>query len=182
MYYKLSMNSTICFITLLFVKPQYANEVKVYYLPNDDINEKEWNLKKKTNIRDAIRVLYSLYSATQLKWKSELSMNLSCWVPPFRFGDVYKFFFFKLMKMWHAKSQQMKIWYAKSQKLRKKANWKKNLNSIGVRDGVGGQGQYRVGRGSIGCSTTQIRFSAYQKSFYGCFFGWLGPKNWYNLI
>ena len=26
----------------------------------------------------------------------------------------------------------------------------KNLNSIGVRDGVGGQGQYRVGRGSIG--------------------------------
>ena len=27
---------------------------------------------------------------------------------------------------------------------------KKNLNSIGVRDGVGGQGQYRVGRGSIG--------------------------------
>ena len=29
-------------------------------------------------------------------------------------------------------------------------NDKKNLNSIGVRDGVGGQGQYRVGRGSIG--------------------------------
>ena len=26
----------------------------------------------------------------------------------------------------------------------------KNLNSIGVRDGVGGQGQYRLGRGSIG--------------------------------
>ena len=26
----------------------------------------------------------------------------------------------------------------------------KNLNSIGVRDGVGGQGQYWVGRGSIG--------------------------------
>ena len=28
--------------------------------------------------------------------------------------------------------------------------YKKNLNSIGVRDGVGGQGQYRLGRGSIG--------------------------------
>jgi len=41
----------------------------------------------------------------------------------------------------------------------------------------GGQGQYRVGRGSIGCSTTQVRFSAYQKSFLRCFFGWLGPKN-----
>jgi len=27
---------------------------------------------------------------------------------------------------------------------------KKNLESIGVRDGMGGQGQYRVGRGSIG--------------------------------
>jgi hypothetical protein len=27
---------------------------------------------------------------------------------------------------------------------------RKNLNSIGVRDGVGGQGQYRLGRGSIG--------------------------------
>ena len=26
----------------------------------------------------------------------------------------------------------------------------KNLKSIGVRDGMGGQGQYRVGRGSIG--------------------------------
>ena len=26
----------------------------------------------------------------------------------------------------------------------------KNLESIGVRDGMGGQGQYRVGRGSIG--------------------------------
>ena len=39
---------------------------------------------------------------------------------------------------------------------------KKNLESIGVCDGMGGQGQYRVGRGSIGCSTTQVRFSAYQ--------------------
>ena len=26
----------------------------------------------------------------------------------------------------------------------------KNLESMGVRDGMGGQGQYRVGRGSIG--------------------------------
>ena len=26
---------------------------------------------------------------------------------------------------------------------------KKNLKSIGVRDGIGGQGQYRVGRGSM---------------------------------
>jgi len=32
----------------------------------------------------------------------------------------------------------------------KKKLIKKNLNSIGVRDGVGGQGQYRLGRGSIG--------------------------------
>ena len=54
---------------------------------------------------------------------------------------------------------------------------KKNLESIGVRDGMGGQGQYQVGRGSIGCSTTRVRFSAYQKSFLRCFFGWLGPKN-----
>ena len=34
-----------------------------------------------------------------------------------------------------------------------------------------------VGRGSIGCSTTQVKFSAYQKSYLRCFFGWLGPKN-----
>ena len=39
---------------------------------------------------------------------------------------------------------------------------KKNLESIGVCDGMGGQGQYRVGRGSIGCST-QVRFSTSQK-------------------
>ena len=45
----------------------------------------------------------------------------------------------------------------------------KNLKSIGVRDGMGGQGQYRVGRGSIGCSTTQIRFSADQKAFMDAF-------------
>ena len=29
-------------------------------------------------------------------------------------------------------------------------NMNKNLKSIGVRDGMGGQGQYRLGRGSIG--------------------------------
>ena len=37
---------------------------------------------------------------------------------------------------------------------------KKNLGSIGVCDGMGGQGQYRVGRGSIGwaeaVSTVQL--------------------------
>merc|ERR1719334_675063 len=36
-----------------------------------------------------------------------------------------------------------------------------------------GQGQYRVGKGSIGCSTTQVRFSAYQKKFFKMLFGWL---------
>ena len=61
---------------------------------------------------------------------------------------------------------------------------KKNLNSIGVRDGVGGQGQYWLGRGSIGWARVvsavplpKSDFQHIKKSFLRCFFGWLGPKN-----
>ena len=60
----------------------------------------------------------------------------------------------------------------------------KNLESIGVRDRMGGQGRYRVGRGSIGWAGAvsavpppEPDFQLIKKVFLRCFFGWLGPKN-----
>ena len=79
MYYKLSMNSTICFITLLFVKPQYANEVKVYYLPNDDIKEKEWNKKKNKHKGCYKGTVFSIFCnpVEMKKWAKHESLMLS---------------------------------------------------------------------------------------------------------
>ena len=60
---------------------------------------------------------------------------------------------------------------------------KKNLNSIGVRDGVGGQGQYRLGRGSIGLaravSAVPLPKSDFQhiKKVFKMLFRLVGPKN-----
>ena len=68
-------------------------------------------------------------------------------------------------------------------------NEEKNLKSIGVRDEMGGQGQYRVGRGRIGWAGAvsavplpKVRLSAFRKISLGAFFGWLGQKNWYSSI
>ena len=65
----------------------------------------------------------------------------------------------------------------------------KNLKSIGVRDEMGGQGQYRVGRSRIGGAGSvsavplpKVRLSAFRKISLGAFFGWLGQKNWYSSI
>ena len=59
---------------------------------------------------------------------------------------------------------------------------KKNLKSIGVRDGMGGQGQYRWAGAVSAVPLPKVRFSAFWKICIRCFFGWLGQKNWYSLI
>ena len=53
---------------------------------------------------------------------------------------------------------------------------KRNLKSIGVRDGMGGHGQYRVGRGSISCSTTKGQIFGILKNLFKMLFLWVGPK------
>ena len=59
-----------------------------------------------------------------------------------------------------------KVFHKSEEKCTKKSEQYRGPRRCGWAGAVSvGQGQYRVGKGSIGCSTTQVRFSAYQKSF-----------------
>ena len=59
--------------------------------------------------------------------------------------------FFSKTEAGHVLKMFLQFWLISASRSYKLGSYKrKNLESIGVRDGMGGQGQYRVGRGSIG--------------------------------